>query len=270
VKFSVHHDEYAVTAEFYEHVVPYRGRQDVAFYVEMARAASGAVLEIGCGTGRILIPMAKAGARVTGLDASSAMLAVCRDALAAQPENLQNRVTLVKGDMRAFDLRRQFELVVIPFRPFQHLLTVDDQLACLAAIHRHLVPGGKLVLDIFNPSIPHLAPNESTPPLPEEPEFTLPDGRRVTRRIRMLGRDLFRQTQQVEFSYIVTHPDGCEERVVQRSETRYLFRFEAEHLLARSGFDVEDLFADYDKSPYGSKYPGELIFVARRTSRPPS
>ena len=64
--------------------------------------------------------------------------------------------------------------------------------------------------------------------------------------------------------YYVTHPDGREERLVHRFQMRHLFRFEAEHLLARAGFQVEELYADYDKSPYGSKDPGELIFVARK------
>jgi len=258
-------DEYAQIAEFYDSVVPYRERQDVVFFVEMARAAPGAVLEVGCGTGRVLIPTARAGVRIAGLDASSSMLAICRQKLASEPEELQSRVTLVRGDMRRFDLRRQFELVTIPFRPFQHLITTEDQISCLRSIHRHLAPGGKLVLDLFNPSIPYLgAPEGTPPPGSEEPEFTLPDGRRVLRRIRVPGRDLFEQVNDVELIYLVTHPDGREERLVHRFRMRHLFRYEAEHLLARCGFEVEDVFADYDKSPYGSKYPGELIFVARR------
>ena len=65
-------------------------------------------------------------------------------------------------------------------------------------------------------------------------------------------------------SAYVPHTDGREERLVHRFQMRHLFRFEAEHLLARSGFQVEELYANYDKSPYGSKDPGELIFVARK------
>ena len=75
--------------------------------------------------------------------------------------------------------------------------------------------------------------------------------------------------QDVELIYYVTHPDGRQERLVHSFPMRYLFRFEAEHLLARCGFEVEALYADYDKSPYGSQYPGELIFVAvKRRARP--
>jgi hypothetical protein len=84
-----------------------------------------------------------------------------------------------------------------------------------------------------------------------------------------VSHDRFNQVIHVETIYYVKHPDGREERLVHGFPMRYLFRFEAEHLLARCGFEVEQLYADFDKSAYGSKYPGELIFVARKSeSRP--
>lgn len=258
------YDGYPFVAEFYDHIPPYRDRQDVDFYVRQARASGGPVLEIGCGTGRILIPTARAGIEVVGLDSSSAMLAVCRQKLSRESSAVQSKVRLVEGSMAGFDLRQQFRLVTIPFRPFQHLLTVEDQLSCLRTIHRHLVRGGKLVLDIFNPSLPHLTGEKSLDELMDEPEFTMPDGRRVQWRHRVVSRDLFNQTQEIEMVYHVTQSGGREERFTQRFSMRYLFRFEAEHLLARSGFEVEDVYSDFDGSLYGSKYPGELIFVARK------
>ena len=132
--------EYGFTAEFYDHVAPYRERADVAFFVEMAQAAGGPVLEIGCGTGRVLIPTARAGIEIVGLDLSPSMLAVCRSNLAQESAETQARVRLVEGDMRDFDLGQQFALVTLPFRPFQHLTSVEDQIACLTTIHRHLAP----------------------------------------------------------------------------------------------------------------------------------
>ncbi|HTP11667.1 MAG TPA: hypothetical protein VMP08_25610, partial [Anaerolineae bacterium] len=96
------------------------------------------------------------------------------------------------------------------------------------------------------------------------PAFTMPDGRRVQRRSRVVKRDVFKQFQDVELIYYITHPDGRTERKIHAFPMRYLFRYEVEHLLARCGFEVEALYADYDKSPYGSKYPGELIFVVKK------
>jgi SAM-dependent methyltransferase len=79
-----------------------------------------------------------------------------------------------------------------------------------------------------------------------------------------VARDYYNQIQDVEMTYYVTIPDGAEERLVHRFLMRYLFRFEAEHLLARVGFGVEVIYADFDRSLYGSVYPGELIIVARK------
>jgi SAM-dependent methyltransferase len=257
-------DEYGPTAEFYDQVVPYREREDVAFFVQAAQEVGGPVLEIGCGTGRVLIPTARAGIEITGLDLSTHMLAACRENLGREPAEVQSRVQLVQGDMRAFNLPGRFHLVTLPFRPFQHLTTVEDQLSCLACIRHHLVGGGRLILDLFNPSLNYLTSDNIGQEYSEEPEFSMPDGRRVVRWAKIVSRDYFNQVNQVELIYYVTHPDGRQQRLVHAFPMRYLFRFEAEHLLARSGFAIEALYSGYDKSPYGATYPGELIFVARK------
>lgn len=250
--------------EFYDHVVPYTTRPDVRFYVETAREFGGPVLELGCGTGRILVPTAQAGIEIVGLDSSAGMLEACRSRLRAEPAELGGRISLHQGDMRNFDLGRTFRLVTIPFRPFQHLVTMEDQLACLSAIRRHLARDGRLVFDVFNPSIHNLAKPADGAETDEEPAFTLPDGRTVVRRHRMVQRDLIQQVNTGELIYYVTHPNGRQERLVHPFQMRCIFRFEAEHLLARAGFTVDRVYSDFDRSPYGSCYPGELIFVARR------
>jgi SAM-dependent methyltransferase len=259
-------DEYESVAELYDHVVPYATRGDIEFFVQEARAADGDVLELGCGTGRVLIPLARAGIRITGLDSSAAMLDVLRQKLATEPVDVRARVQLTVGDMRSFELPGTFALVTIPFRPFQHLLTVADQLACLTSIHRHLRPDGRLILDLFNPSIDYLANRPTGELLPEGPAVTLPDGRILERSFRIVAQDRFRQVNDIELIYDTTESDGRKRRAVHSFSMRYFFRFEVEHLLARAGFVVENLFAGYDRSPYGSTYPGELIFVARKGS----
>jgi SAM-dependent methyltransferase len=259
-------DEYGFIADLYDYVVPYRARQDIDFLVEAARASGGPVLEAGCGTGRVLIPTARAGIHIVGLDLSAGMLDVCRKRLLEESETVRSRVRLVQGDMRNFDLGEKFKLATIPFRPFQHLTTVEDQLACLASIHRHLVDGGEFILDLFNPWIEALARDNVGQEFGEEGEFTAPDGRRVVRRHKIVSRDHANQVQQIEGIYDITHPDGRRERVVHAFSMRHLFRFEAEHLLERAGFHVQAVYSDYDKSPFGSKYPGELILVARKAT----
>jgi SAM-dependent methyltransferase len=256
------YQENPFVAEFYDHI--YRERQDIAFWLEAAQASGGPVLEIGCGTGRVLIPAARAGIAITGLDLSEHMLGVCRERLAREPDEVQARARLVRADMREFDLGQTYRLVTTPFRPFQHLETVEGQISCLRCIRRHLAPDGRLILDLFNPSVHHLASDISGLELGDEPELVLPDGRRVLRRHRRVSMDLYNQVNHVEQIFYVTHPDGRRERLVHAFGMRYLFRFEAEHLLARCGFALEQVYAGFDKRPYGSEYPGELILVARR------
>ena len=254
------------TADLYDLVVPYRNRPDVGFFVREAERCGGPVLEVGCGTGRVLIPTARAGIEITGLDSSKTMLAKCRDALEHEPDEVRSRVALVSGDMREFDLGREFRLITIPFRPFQHLLNVEDELACLATLRRHLTDDGRLILDLFNPWLHALVKDDLGVESDPEEEFTTPDGRRVIRTHRIVDRDLYEQIIYSELIYYVTHPDGHEERLVHAFPLRWLYRFEVEHLLARAGFEVQGLYCDYERNPYGAKYPGELIFVAGKTN----
>jgi SAM-dependent methyltransferase len=260
-------DEYAVTAELYDQVPPYASRPDVPFFVETAMESGGPVLELGCGTGRVLIPTAREGIDITGLDLSVDMLAVCRKKLEAEPDEVRARIRLVVGDMRSFELQERFRLVTMPFRPFQHLTTVEDQLACLGCIRRHLAEDGKVIVDVFNPMLEALVKDNLGEEMTPEPEFTMPDGRKVIRKHKIVARDRVNQIQQIELIYYVTHPEGRQERLVQAFPMRYFFKFEMEHLLARAGFEVEQLYSDYDKSPYGEKYPGELIFIARKVGK---
>ncbi len=128
---------------------------DQAFYLRLAReAAAGGhkVLELAVGTGRVAIAVAKAGVQVVGLDQSPAMLEVAH----GKAGDLAN-LRLVQGDMVDFDLGETFGLVYIPARSFLLLATVAQQKSCLARVHKHLAPGGKLALNFFNPDIPLMA-----------------------------------------------------------------------------------------------------------------
>ncbi|MGH7466784.1 MAG: class I SAM-dependent methyltransferase [Longimicrobiales bacterium] len=256
--------DYQHIADLYDHVTLYAQRRDIEFYVDAARAVGGPVLEVGCGTGRVLLPTARAGIEITGLDASPHMLEECRTRLQQESAEVRARVRLVQADMRDFQLEQRFRLVTIPFRPFQHLARVADQIACLHSLHRHLVPDGKLVFDLFNPWLEALVRDDLGQEVGTEPEFVTSNGRRVIRSHRTIARDLANQVNQVELIYDITHPDGRRERVVHAFAMRYLFRFEIEHLLQRCGFQVEQIDADYEGAPYGSKYPGDLVVQARR------
>jgi SAM-dependent methyltransferase len=125
--------------------------EDVPFYVEEARAAGGGpVVELGVGTGRIAIPIAAAGIPVIGVDSSSAMLEVCRRQ--AELAGVSGLVDLRAGDLREPPVDERVALVISPFRAFLHLMDDGERLGGLEAAHELLLPGGRLVFDVFAPS----------------------------------------------------------------------------------------------------------------------
>ena len=160
-------------AEFYDYVPLYESHQSADFYVGLARDCGGPVLELGCGTGRILIPTAREGIAITGVDLSTHMLHICRQKLSQETRDVQARVELFHGDITDFELDDEFKLVTIPFRPLQHLVTPREQLACLSVAHRRLGRGGRLAVDVFSPNL-ELLTDESGTERDEGQPFEMP------------------------------------------------------------------------------------------------
>ena len=252
----------AFVAEYYDYLPPVIGRQDIEFFLQKARGQGDPILELGCGTGRVLLPLAEAGHRVVGLDLSEPMLNRCRAKLEGKPRAVRERVRLIQGDMTEFDAGQKFRLITIPFRPFQHLLRVEQQLACLNCARLQLEPGGELVLDVF-----HTDPRRMNDPAFQQEsspyqEASLPDGRRLRLSERIAAFHRAEQVNEVEMFYNITHPDGRRERLVFAFRLRYFFRFEVEHLLTRCGLVVKELYGSYDGQPLADDSP-EMIFVAQ-------
>ena len=252
-----------IIGELYDHVTVYRARRDIEFYVDEARAAKGRVLELGCGTGRVLIPVARAGKEITGIDTSRRMLARCRLNIAAEPPEVQKNAVVLEEDMRRLPFAGLFSLIMIPFRPLQHLVSVDDQLATLRSVHRLLEPDGRLVFDVFNPDPRYFVDESRAEEHEDTAETSLPDGRSFRRTGRVAAVHLVEQYSEVELIYYVRDTDGTIERLVQGFPMRWYWRHEMEHLLALAGFRVEAVFGNFDRSPLIDGSP-EMIFVAGR------
>ncbi len=152
-----------VTPDLYDLV--YSGYvEDLDFYVAAAKAARGAVLELGCGTGRVLLPTLQAGVDIDGVDVRPEML----EALKRKAAALGLKPRVYPGDMRDFTTPRRYALITIPFRAFMHNLTTEDQLKTLRVIREHLDSGGALVFNVFHPSFDRLAQGEGEPYLEKE------------------------------------------------------------------------------------------------------
>jgi SAM-dependent methyltransferase len=241
----------------YDSVPLYAERNDVAFYVEEAKSTRGAVLELGCGTGRILLPIARAGCTIAGLDGSRQMLARCSEKLAAEPAAVQGRVTLRHHDMHDFNLGTMHSLVIAPFRVVQHLTTVDDQVRFLAAVARHLGPQGRVIFDVFNPRFDLLVSADGVE-REDTPEQPLPDGRTFRRAYRVARVRWVDQVSEAELIYYV---DG--KRYVQAFEMRWFLPAELQHLLARAGFRVRAVYGDFARGPLVDGAPEQIVVTER-------
>lgn len=257
------YDAIADFGALYDSVPIYRARPDVAFYVAEARRSGGRVLELGCGTGRVLLPVARAGIAIAGLDASREMLARCEAKLAAEPEEVRARVLgLHLADVRDFELGTAFDLVIAPFRIVQHLLTADDQLAFLDAVARHLAPGGRLVFDVFNPDFGALVEHDGTER--QDTDAELPDGGRLRRTARITSVRWIDQVSEVELIYsLKPSADAPEQRHVQAFGMRWFGRAELEHLLARGGFRVAAVHGDWEGGPLTDASPEQIVLAER-------
>jgi len=257
------YDDIENIGELYDAVPVYQGRRDVPFYVEESLAGGGEVLEIGCGTGRVLIPVARAGAKITGIDQSERMLERCRANMSSESEEVVSHISLDVGDMREFDLGRTFATVIIPFRPLQHLVSAKEQIAAFTAIARHLSPNGRLVFDVFNPDFRLLVDPTRLAEREDTPRTTLADGRTLRRTGRTAAVHFVEQWSEVELIYYVQHVDGRTERLVHTFPMRWYTKAELDHLLARCGFRTVQTYGDFDRSPLSDE-SREMIFVAKR------
>ena len=214
------------------------------------------MLELGCGTGRVAIPIVRAGIDVVGLDSSGAMLDVAR----RKARDLDaGKLTLVNADMRDFSLDRTFPLIIIPFRGFLSLLTVEDQTRALLNIQRHLAPGARLIFNIFVPDLDMLVQEGDVPY--HFRDVTDPDtGHRYV---------LWHQSRNDNYNQIIDARIIAEElddsgtmtrRFYRDFRLRYVYRWEMHHLLENCGFEVIDLYGDFARSPFDESST-EMVWV---------
>jgi SAM-dependent methyltransferase len=239
----------------------YADRDDFGFWQAIAADAGGPVLELGCGTGRVLVPPARSGIEITGLDLSAEMLARCRAKLEAEPPEVRGRVTLVEADMTSFDLGRRYAAITCPFGGFQQLRTVEQQLACLDRCRAHLLPRGRLVLDLPNPD-PAPAAFAHDEAAGGEAAVQLVDwtgGRRIRWWVTVTGYERSQQWNDCEVTFEVIEAGGATKRLTETISLRYIFRYELEHLLVRAGFEIVALYGDYDRSPFADGSPAMIV-----------
>ena len=214
--------------------------EDVSFYVEEARRAGGPVVELAVGTGRIAVPTAAQGIRVIGIDSSPGMLEVCRER--AELAGVASLLDLRLGDLLEPPVEERVRIVTCPFRSYLHLLDDEERLRALGAARELLVPGGRLVFDVFAPGADDI---EET------------DGRWVERESGIYERADWDTDAQV-LTLSVRGEEGETTMTLAWLEPA---RWQA--LLAEAGFEVTAVYGWFDRRPYTG---GEdTVFVATRS-----
>jgi SAM-dependent methyltransferase len=235
---------------------------DAAFYEACARRFGDPVLELAVGTGRVAWHLADAGLRVVGIDLSAAMLELAARHGAARPAAVRERVTLHQADMASFALASAFPLAIIPYSAFQHLLTPDRQRAALTCIRRHLLPGGHLVVDVFDPLLEHCIPHAASP-MPDREAIDPASGNLIRRRTIARRCDPLRQTIAETFRLEIVSGSG---EVIAETETSFAVRWacrqEMAYLFELSGFEVVEQYSDFERAP--PAYGQRQIWVVRR------
>jgi SAM-dependent methyltransferase len=219
--------------------------EDVEFYVDEAVRSGGPVLELGVGTGRIAVPMARAGVRVVGVDSSEGMLAVAREQAVLAGVELDLRL----GDMRDPPVDEQFALVVIPFRTLLHMQADADRRATLAAVHARLEDGGRFVFDIFTPGADDIAETQ---------------GRWVEREPGIFERADWDEASRTLVLRVSGNGLDAELSLAWLPVERW------RELLAEADFVVEGLYGWFDRTPYAGHEDSIWICRAAQPGSRPS
>lgn len=220
---------------------------DLDFYRKWCGMRKGPILEVCSGTGRLTIPLRKAGLDITGLDLSDSMIEMARTKAAA--ENID--MTFLKGDMRKFELNKKYSIIFIPFNSLQDISTVEDVEATLACVRAHLAPDGLFLFDVFNPSIYLMVEREREST--EAFNFRTADGKRI------IVRETCRYHASSQVNKVRWHFDIEGVESVEEFGMRCYYPLELEVLLKHNGFRVLQKFGTFGEEPFGEESKKQIF-----------
>ncbi|GAB4531607.1 MAG: class I SAM-dependent methyltransferase [Anaerolineae bacterium] len=259
MSLTVEYDAFADIYEIWATTAPVTAR-NLPFYVEVCRETPGLVAELGVGDGRIAIEVARAGKPIIGIDSSSQMLQRCR--ARAQAAGVLDRLSLIQADFRDFKLPQPAELITVPFHSIGHLVTLDDKREGLRHIYQQLAPGGRLIFDHFVFDLEAARSRYGVAHL--RAEYVHPDTGRDT--LLWVTSRYEPESQTIRIIAWTDEIDGVGV-LVRRQYRRLSFSWlepeQTRALLEETGFEIEALYGDFDRSPFTPDSP-EQIWVARR------
>ncbi len=238
--------------------------EDIPLILQLAQVGNGSVLELGCGTGRLLLPLAAAGYAVTGIDNSEAMLQRAQAKIAQQTTAVQTQITLVQADMSHFSIAdKKFGLIVVPYNTFMHL---DSQTAVstLRCVKKSLAENGRFLIDLANPFTIANTPPDQLISL----ENHLIDPQTGDHILHMAANKLNDQQQQLQITWIYDRSPahgGPIQRTIAQAIYHYRYAHQIKLLLQDSGFKLNTLWGNYDQSPFNEESQRMIVLAQHQT-----
>jgi SAM-dependent methyltransferase len=246
-------EQFYSDARLYDRLFP-GGEEALDFYRAEADRQGGWVLELGCGTGQKLIPIASDRHPCTGLELSPDML----DEARRKADERGVEVEWVQGDMRAFHLGRAFDLVFVAANSLLHLHRAEDLVGCFRSVRRHLAPGAHLVLDVFNPSVRLLARADGV--RRRRGNLSFVDPRRGV--VHVDVAETYDAAAQVTRGTWYFSTDSEADFAVAPLEMRSIFPQELPLLLSLGGLQVVERFGDWSRAPFTADAALQLYVCA--------
>lgn len=235
--------------------------QDIPFLVEEAKKTGGPILELACGTGRITLPLAREGHEIWGIDNSPKMLQILDRKLKNEPPDVAKKIHFSTQEMQKFDIDQKFRLIIIPFNSFLLLTDRDDLDKCLLSCSEHLEDDGKLIIDIFSPNFEMCAAKE--PKMQFLQHFYVPNLKKVVVQWEYATRDMAKQLIDIDFLYEEYDQNGEVTKKTNKLKMSLIFRYEMEYLLEKNGFDVINVYGDYDRSEFSQESP-QIVCICKK------
>ncbi|MDB4977033.1 MAG: Methyltransferase [Myxococcaceae bacterium] len=237
-----------------------RRRSDVRFYVHRALGSKGPVLELGAGTGRVALEIARAGRDIVAVEPVPAMLTRAREKALRLPKHAQERLIWKRGDLRTLRLAQRFALVIAPFNVFMHLYTREDLERGLATVRAHLAPRGRFVFDVSMPDLRAMV--RSPGRMYKGPRVVLPDSGQTYDYFEAFDYDAVREVQLV--SMVFQSASTLEDLRILPLSQRQFFPEELALLLHYNGFAIEQRFGDFDESPLARDSESQIVVARAR------
>jgi SAM-dependent methyltransferase len=220
---------------------------DVPFWVDLLRCEQPArMLEIGCGTGRLTVPLAREGTAsgfsVTGLDIEAAMLS-------RESADVRKVVQFVQGDVRFLQLDEHFDVILMPYGVAHHLTDLDEQIAAWESVHKHLMPGGLFAVDLVAPDLPLMAQALHGVPRSIDLDVHRDDGRHIRRSVAVNYEPTLQQAT-FAFVYDVVDADGTHRHYQSPFAMHVYYPYELELLFRLTGFYLERFVGSYAGEPF--------------------